>query len=282
MENKKNNVPETNEVSEEIKEEKKIQTPETPEAKADEKPEQAEKSAEAEVKPEVKPEAESAKESDEEDQSAKFGMTVKRIWKVISGFFSKNAVETIASCYSEKLPIWVILLPAYVLLCAASETATFNSTHDFSLILGKVLSKESFGSGEIFFITIGFEIVYSLALILGVRSFIKYHKGDGHFSNSANLVSASTLPITMLYVLNVITGGALSFIINPLVGFGLLAMFMMLFSGISKVINGKKPLWSFFLMLIIVIAVTIIITVIVVSPIIFSSYAYSIIDAIKK
>lgn len=282
MENKKNNIPETNEVFEE-KEEKKIQTPETAEAKADEKPQQAEKPAEGEVKSDGKSEPESAgKSGEDDDQSAKFGMTVKQVWKVISGFFSKHAVETIASCYSEKLPIWVILLPAYVLLCSASETATFNSTNDFSMIMGKVLSKGSFGSGEIFFITIGFEIVYSLALILGVRSFIKYHKGDGHFSNSANLVSAATLPITTLYLMNVITGGALSFIINPLVGLGLLAMFMMLFSGISKVINGKKPIWSFFLMLIIVIAVTVIITVIVVSPIIFSSYAYSIIDALKK
>lgn len=280
MEDKKNNIPETENVSEEIKEEKITQAPETTALEKEEKQDVQEISAEA--KPEEKPEGDSAMEVDENDQSAKFSMTVKQVWKVVSGFFSKKAMDIISSCYSEKLPIWAILLPAYVLLCSASETATFNSTREFSLILGGVLSKGSFGSGEIFFITLGFEIVYSLALILGVRAFIKYHKGDGHFSNSANLVSAATLPITTLYLLNVITGGALSFIINPLTSLGLLAMFMMLFSGISKTINGKKPIWSFFLMLIIVIAVTVIITLIVVSPIIFSSYAYSIIDALKK
>ena len=281
MEDKKNNVQETESVSEEIKEEKAAPAPETAEPEAEEK-QKPEKPAETEVKPGEKPEADVTRESDENDQSAKFAMTVKQTWKVISGFFSKNAVEMVSSCYSEKLPIWAILLPAYVLLCSASETATFNSSHEFSIILGGFLSKGSFGSGEIFFITLAFEIVYSFALILGVRSFIKYHKGDGHFSNSANLVSAATLPIIMLYLLNVITGGALSFIINPLAALGLLAMFMMLFSGISRTINGKKPIWSFFLMLIIVIAVAVIVTFIVVSPIIFSSYAYSIIDALKK
>lgn len=287
MENKNKDISEAKSASEEIKEEKVVQTAETaeaPEVKEEVKQaeNQPEKSEKAEEKPEVKSEETSSEEVSEDDQNAKFGMTVKQVWKVITGFCSKNAVETISSCYSEKLPIWSILLPVYILFSAASETATFNSTRSFSPILEWILSKGSYGSGEIFFITVALEVVYSFALILGVRSFIRYHKGDGHFANSANLVSATTLPITMLYLLNVITGGALSFIINPLTELGLLAMFMMLFSGISKEINGKKPIWSFFLMLIIVIAVTAVITIIVISPIIFSSVAYSIIDSIKK
>ncbi len=262
MENMENKIPDTTPVPEEVK-------PAEPEVKT----EKAETNTKS-VNP--KPAA------PENEQNTKFALTVKQVWTVIKGFFSKNIVDCMASQYNSAYPIWAILLPAYVLLGAASATATFNSTRDTSLVLNGAFPKADFGAGEVFFITLATSIVTSLVFILGIRAFIKFHKGDGHFANSANLYSAVIIPITMFYLLNIITGGTLSFIITPLTQLATLAMYMMLFSGISAQIGGKKPLWSFFLMLIIVSAVTVIITMVVISPIILSNFAYSFIDNLTQ
>ncbi len=254
--------------------------------------------AEPEVKVEAKPEPEAApanqkaqtedkpveNDSNElaSDASTKFTLTVKQVWNVIKGFCSKDAVNTISSQYDAKFPIWSILLPVYILLGASSQAATYSLTSDNTSLFFGFFSKTSFASGEIFFATLAILIIYSLVFSLGIRSFIKFHGGDGHFANSANLFSATTLPITMIYLLNVVTGGALSFILTPLSELATVAMFMMLFSGMCRVIGGKKPIWSFFLLIIIVVAVTAVVSLVVISPIIFSSVAYEIIDKITK
>ncbi len=223
----------------------------------------------------------SAQNTDIQTQPSKFALTAGQVWKIIRNFFSKNVVDAIAAQYKEKLPVWGILLPAYVLLSAISATVSFNSQGTVTYQVGNIFSDTtSFGSGEVFFINLAVETALMFAMIIGVRAFIKFHNGDGHFLSSANLVTASQLPIMMFLVFNIVTGGALTSIINTVFSLGKYAVIMLIFAGVSRVLGGKKPLWSFFLMLICVTVVAAVVAMIVISPILFSRVAYSLIDTI--
>jgi NADH:ubiquinone oxidoreductase subunit K len=112
-----------------------------------------------------------------------------------------------------------------------------------------------------------------------VRIFIKMHKGDGHFNMSANLVTAAQLPVMMIGLFNVITGGVISGVLASVDVLVDCASYMLIFAGISKALGGKKPIWSFFLMIICATAATVVITVFVASPVIFSRVAYSLMDS---
>jgi hypothetical protein len=116
---------------------------------------------------------------------------------------------------------------------------------------------------------------------LGVRAFIKFHKGDGHFLSSANLVTASYLPVMLVLLFNIVTVGAISPLLDSITGIANIASVMILFAGISKALGGKKPLWSFFLMVIIATVVAVIVAMIFISPILFSRIAYSLMDTLK-
>ncbi len=218
----------------------------------------------------------------EQPQPSRFTLTAKQLWSVIKNFFSKNCVDAIAAQYGETLPIWGILLPAFVLLGAIDATVSFNSSGIFSSEITSVISsKISFGSGEVFFVTLAINFMLAFAMPLGVRALIKFHKGDGHFLSSANLVTASFLPQIMFFIFNIVTAGALSSVMSPLRLLGEIATFMLLFAGISKALGGKKPIWSFFLMVIIAVAAAFVVAMIVVSPILFSRFAFSIIDSMR-
>ena len=222
-----------------------------------------------------------AQNTDTQAQPSKFALTAGQIWKIIRNFFSKNVVDAVASQYEEKLPVWGILLPAYVLLSAISATVSFNSQGKVTNQIGKIFTDTtSFGSGEVFFIKLAVETALMFAMIIGVRAFIKFHNGDGHFLSSANLVTSSQLPIMMFLVFNIVTGGALTSIINTVFSLGQYAVVMLIFAGVSRVLGGKKPLWSFFLMLICVTVAAAVAAMIVISPILFSRVAYSLIDTI--
>ncbi|MCH5304217.1 MAG: hypothetical protein J1E41_05080 [Ruminococcus sp.] len=215
-------------------------------------------------------------------QPSKFALTAKQILTVIKNFFSKNAVDSIAAQYEEKLPIWGILLPAYVLLSAISATVSFNAKGNVSNQLGNVLSNiVSFGSGEVFFITLFTNAIFMFTMIIGFRAFIKAQGGDGHFLSGANLISAAQLPIMMFLAFNIITGGAISSIIDAAAVLGEYAMIMLIFAGVRKILDGRKPIWSFFLMIICVTVVAAIVAMIVISPILFSRVAYSLIDTLR-
>lgn len=243
------------------------------------------KTSESIEKTKTAPKADSSAKVNNEsadDQDTKFTLVMKQVWNVIKGLFSKDAVRTVASQYDEDTPIWLVLMPLYVLLFAASQLATFKATKSASALFDGLISTSSFGDGEVFFVAIGLSIIYVLAFTFGIRAFIKFHKGDGHFSNSANLLASALLPITVLLFFNVITAGFMSFIFNPLINLANIAMYMMVFSGISAKIDGKKPIWSFFLMIIAVAVVTVVVGVLVLSPIIFSNIANSLIDKLNQ
>lgn len=215
-------------------------------------------------------------------QPSKFAMTAKQLWVIIKNFFSKNCVDAISAQYDEALPVWGILLPAYVLLSAISATVSFNASGTFNSFLSTGLSsKITFGSGEVFFVMLALNFMLAFAMPLGVRAFIKFHKGDGHFLSSANLVTASYLPVMLFYLFNIVTGGSLSSIVSPLSTLGQIASYMLIFSGISRKLGGKKPIWSFFLMIIITTTVAIIAAMIIILPILFSRIAFSIMDNIR-
>lgn len=235
----------------------------------------------SEIKEETKPVKVEAQESSD-DQSAKFAMTVRQVWNLVKGFCSKDAVNTIASQCEEKLPIWAILLPVYALLSAISATVSFNANGAFKSALPSLAgAKTTYGSGEVFFITFALNLTLVFALSLGVRSFIKFHKGDGHFLSSANLVTASYLPVMFVLAFNIITVGAISSLLEPITNLAGVASTMLLFAGVSKALGGKKPIWTFFLMIIIASVVSVIAAMIFVSPIIFSRFAYSLIETLK-
>lgn len=215
-------------------------------------------------------------------QPSKFALTAKQVWTIIKNFFSKNCVDSVAAQYNEPLPVWGIFLPAYVLLSAISATVSFNANGDFTTVFTAGLnSKITFGSGEVFFLTLALNLMTVFAMALAVRAFIKFHKGDGHFLSSANLVTVSYLPVILFYVFNILTGGALSSIVNSVSVLGTVASYMLLFSGTSKALGGKKPIWSFFLMIVIAETVAVIVAMIVISPILFSRFAFSIMDTLR-
>lgn len=215
-------------------------------------------------------------------QPSRFALTAKQLWSVIKNFFSKNCVDAISAQYGETLPIWGILLPAFVILSAIDATVSFNAGGAFSAgLTSAISSKISFGSGEVFFVTLAVNLMLAFAMPLAVRAFIKFHHGDGHFLSSANLVTASFLPQIMIFVFNIITAGALSSFLSPLRTLVEVASYMLIFAGISKALGGKKPIWSFFLMIIIATVVAFIAAMVVASPILFSRFAFSIIDTMK-
>ena len=262
MENTDNKTPQTVPVPEEVK-------PAEPEVKTE-----ASETLPAAVTP--------AQTQPDNDQNTKFALTVKQVWTVIKGFFSANIVDCIASQYNTKLPIWGILLPLYALLQAISATVSFNVSGTFKNDLTSIAgAKTTFGSGEVFFITIALNLTLAFAMSLGVRAFIKFHKGDGHFLSSANLVTASYLPVMFVLLFNIVTVGAISPLLDSITGIANIASVMILFAGISKALGGKKPLWSFFLMMIIASVVAVIAAMIFISPILFSRIAYSLMDTLK-
>lgn len=293
MKKKENKTPDAALAVEETKDitpETKAENESTPDLKPEVKEEKA-----AEVKPETKEDktadTENTKDTEEkvpetnetDDQNAKFAMTVKQIWNLIKGFCSKDAVNTIASQCNEKLPIWGILLPAYALLSAISATVSFNANGTFKNDITSIAgAKTDFGSGEVFFIMFALEITLAFAMSLAVRSFIKFHKGDGHFLSSANLVTASYLPVMFVLAFNIVTVGAISPLLDTVKNLASIASTMLLFAGVSKALGGKKPIWSFFLMIIIASLVAVAVAMIFISPILFSRFAYSLIETINK
>lgn len=249
---------------------------------APEKPEKPEKPEEPETPKAVVEEAEEELREELSEEASKFTGAAGQVWRVIKGFFSKNAVDTIASQYSDEAPIWLILFPAYAVLSAISAAATFNAGGSYSSVVTPLLKGVNFGAGEIFFLVLMLDLITMFALAFGVRVFIKLHKGDGHFVQSANLVSATQLPLMVISAFNVVTGGVISGVLGTFTTMANIASTMLLFSGISRVLGGKKPIWSFFLMIICVSFAAIIVTVFVASPIIFSSVAYSIMDSFNQ
>ncbi len=254
--------------------------------------------AEPEVKVEAKPETEAAPANQKaqtedktvendinelaSDASTKFTLTVKQVWTVIKGFFSPKVVDCISDQHNTKLPIWGILLPLYALLQAISATVSFNSSGEFKNGLTSIAgAKTTFGSGEVFFIMFSINLTLAFAMSIGVRAFIKFHKGDGHFLSSANLVTASYLPVMFVLLFNIVTVGAISPFLDSIVNIADIASVMLLFAGISKALGGKKPLWSFFFMMMIASIVAVIVAMIFISPILFSRIAYSLIDTLK-
>lgn len=219
--------------------------------------------------------------AEDDSRSSKFALTAKQVWTVIKGFFTKNAVDTIAAQYNDSVPIWGILLPAYALLAAISATATYRSSGSYSNEITAMLNQVDMGSGEVFFLTLAYGLISMFTLALAVRFFIKLHKGDGHFNMSANLVCAAQLPNMLIFAFNTVTGGAVSGIISAVSALATCAVYMLIFAGISKALGGKKPIWSFFLMLICYATIAIVVTVFVASPIIFSRVAYSVMDSFK-
>ncbi len=256
-----------------------------PEVKVEDKPETEAVPAEQEVNTEEKPVENKAEDTDDDtasDASTKFTLTVKQVWTVIKGFFSAKVVDCIAEQYNTKLPIWGILLPLYALLQAISATVSFNSSGEFKNGLTTIAgAKTTFGSGEVFFIMFAINLTLAFAMSIGVRAFIKFHKGDGHFLSSANLVTASYLPVMFVLLFNIVTVGAISPFLDSMVNIADIASIMLLFAGISKALGGKKPLWSFFFMMIIASVVAVIVAMIFISPILFSRIAYSLIDTLK-
>lgn len=241
------------------------------------KPEVKAENQNTEAKPEPQPKAPDSAQADE--QSSKFACTAKQVWSVIKGFFTKNAVDTIASQYNDAVPIWGILIPAYAVIAAISATAAFNSSGHYETEVTALIKDVSFGSGEVFFLNLALSLVSLFALSFAVRLFIKLHKGDGHWTMSANLVTAAHLPLMMINVFNIVTGGVVSGLLTWVTSLGTCAVYMLIFAGISKALGGKKPIWSFFLMIICATAAAVVVTVFVASPVIFSRVAYSIMDS---
>ncbi len=208
------------------------------------------------------------KPADRSIQPTGFALTLTQAFRVIKYFFSKNVLDAVTAQYREKLNIWAVLLTISSLVSALSMTVSYGITEGRSLGAGSAFVDLSMNNVETFIvalaISIGTGITYSLALMF----YFKAIEVETRFKPCANLVMSAYIPITLMHAANIISFGYLfaAGFGTEQIGFAFFAI--MLFIGVRRITGGKKPLWSFILMLGIAAAVAIVVGMIVSSPII--------------
>lgn len=201
-------------------------------------------------------------------QPSKFYYAFRQVGKLLGHFFSKRTVDTISDQYSERLPIWVILLPVCAIISALSMTLSFDATHGLSIGAGSLFSGMKLSGLEVFLISfamsVAVEFVYSIAVIIFLKSF----KIKTSFKSAANLTLSAYIAVSIIDLFNILTIGFFKSESTTLSGFGMIAFILLLYLGITKVLDGKKPFWSFFLMMTCASIAALIVALVVTCPII--------------
>lgn len=184
-----------------------------------------------------------------EVKPTKFYYAFRRVGELLGHFFSKKAVDTITKQYSEPLPIWVILLPICAVISAISMTLSFDGTRGFSIGAGGLFSGMKLSGLEVFLISFAMSIAVEFVYSLAVNFYLKFFKIKTKFKAAANLTMSAYIAVSVMDLFNIITIGSFNSESTTLSSFGMIAFILLLYLGITKVLEGKKPFWSFFLMM---------------------------------
>ncbi len=201
-------------------------------------------------------------------QPSKFYYVFKQFGSVIKHFFSKHTVDAISAQYGETLPIWVILMPVCALISALSMTLSFDGSRGLSIGAGSLFSGMKLSGLEVFLISFAMSIAVEFVYSLAVKVFLKSFKIKGSFKAAANLTMSAYISVAVLDLFNITTIGYLNSESTALSSFGMIAFILLLYLGITKVLDGKKPFWSFFLMMTCASIVALIAALVVCCPII--------------
>ena len=182
-------------------------------------------------------------------QPSKFYYAFIRVGELLGRFFSKRAVDTIIKQYNDPLPIWVILLPVCAVISAISMTLSFDATHGLSIGAGNLFSGMKLSGLEVFLISFAMSIAVEFVYSLAVMIFLRLFKVKSKFKESANLTMSAYIAVSLIDLFNIITIGYFKSEMTTLASFGMIAFILLLYLGIIKVLEDKKPFWSFFLMM---------------------------------
>ena len=203
-----------------------------------------------ETEPEQTQEQPTAVEAKAQDvQLSKFYYAFRQVGKVLKYFFSKNTVAAVCAQYNEILPIWVILLPVCAIISALSMTLSFDGTNGFSIGAGSLFSGMSLSGLEVFLISFAMSVAVEFVYSIAVMIFFKTFKLKTKFKQAANLTLSAYIAVTVMDLFNIITIGSFKSESTTSSGFGMIAFILLLYLGITKILEGKKPFWSFFLMM---------------------------------
>lgn len=177
-------------------------------------------------------------------------LTFKQVWRVVRCFFSKNAPEAVTAQFNEGLPIWAVLLPLGSLLGGLGGALAFNSRDtrfETDLFAQAIYSSR----GAAFMYGLLFSAAILFAVILGVMLYFKAYKQRAGFRSCANLTCCAFLPLMTVAAADIVTAGQAGAVLEPgslVFTLACCAVFLLLYTGVTASL-GKKPFWSFMLML---------------------------------
>lgn len=243
---------EVKETVSEVKENKK-EEPSVAEEKSEQPKEETDETTQEAPKTEETPSNENVVDVPQSDvsevQPTKFYYAFRRVGELLGHFFSKRAVETITKQYDEPLPIWVILLPVCAVISAISMTLSFDGTHGFSIGAGGLFSGMKLSGLEVFLISFAMSVAVEFVYSLAVNFYLKIFKVKTKFKAAANLTMSAYIAVSVMDLFNIITIGWFNSESTNLSSFGMIAFILLLYLGLTRVLDGKKPFWSFFLMM---------------------------------
>lgn len=187
---------------------------------------------------------------------------------VIKGFFSKNTVKTVGDAAKSNGMEWIISASISVLTFALAVAV--NAKQIINSLLGAVSGYVGgyiykFGPLFLFGLIIG-AVTYFLmsGTIFGAVKLI-FKKNTG-FVNVLNLVAAATLPLSCVYIANMLLGFIWTGFIIVLFAAGTVSVAVLLYVGIQKLDKFEtSPFWAYNAVWAIVVAVIVIIVSIAVS-----------------
>ena len=214
-------------------------------------------------------------------QPSKFYFTFKQVGNIFKHFFSKHTVDAISAQYNEILPIWAIMLPLCAIIDAFSALLSYDSSGGRSVGLGNLFTDMSMSYFEVFIVSLAVSVSTLFAFSFGVKIYMKALKKPGNFKSAANLTSCAHIPFSLISLFNIVTVGWFSSEYSLITTFGYIAFGILLYIGIIKVLDNKKPFWSFFLMMTCVFFGLTVIALVLSSPIIVMRALQSLVNGIS-
>lgn len=201
-------------------------------------------------------------------QPSKFYFTFRQFGNIIKHFFSRHTVDAVTAQFNESLPVWAIILPLCALISAVSATLSYDSSRGLSVGVGNLFTGMTLSYFEIFLVSFAVSIATQFAFSFAVMIFFKSLKQPAKFKPVANLVTSSYISVAVVNLINIITIGYFMSEYSLITTFGTMAFGILLYLGISRALGGKRPFWSFFLMMTCAFLGSMIIALVISSPIV--------------
>ena len=147
-------------------------------------------------------------------------------------------------------------------------TLSFDGSRGLSIGAGSLFGGMELSGLEVFLISFAMSAAVELAYCISVMVYLRAFKIKAKFKSAANLTTSAYIAVTILDLFNIITVGFFKSESTALSQFGMIAFVLLLYLAVDKVLNGKKPFWSFFLMLAAASAAAMITALVVSCPII--------------